>query len=76
MMFNKLYEWYGWEVLIHIITAILILYIFFVMYKQNFNVQLNELILFGILLTLMIIVHQNIYSRAEKNKRNFHLNFH
>ena len=61
---KKFFEWPEWESIMHLISMILGLYILYLFFNNNKNINLTNLLLIEIIIVIETLVHQNI------NKRN------
>lgn len=64
-------SWYLWEDLTHIMTMLLYVYIFYLMYKRKGSNTVTEYLLLLIALSLGVIIHQNINNREKHHKYIF-----
>ena len=62
-LLKKFYEWEKWEGIMHSVLLILIIYIMYLFVVNKKERTINNLLLFTIIISIDILIHQNINMR-------------
>ncbi len=60
------YEWPEWESIMHSLLFLLTMYILFMMYVNRKEITVTNMLLFAIIISIDILVHQNINNRNNR----------